>query len=223
MKRERIGDSNMIKIALAEDNSFLANSIINKLGLFDEFKVKIHALNGQDLLGKLEIDNNIDIILMDIQMPEMDGILATKMITQKYPHIKVIMLTVLDEDQTIYDAIQAGAKGYLVKESSPQEIYDGITQTLEGGGALSPNIALKAMKIIQNPDSVSEAKADFDLSERELQVLQQLTKGLNYRQIASNLIISPNTVRRHFENIYKKLGVSNKVEAVQKAYLHKLV
>ena len=213
----------MIKIALAEDNSFLANSLINKLGLFDEFKVKFHALNGQELLLKLENDNNVDIILMDIQMPEMNGILATNEVVKKYPHIKVIMLTILDEDQTVYEAIQSGASGYLVKESSPQEIYDGIQQTLQGGAVLSANIALKAMKMIQNPDSVSQTKENFDLSDRELQVLLQLTKGLNYKQIASNLIISPNTVRRHLENIYKKMEVSNKVEAVQKAYLHKLV
>lgn len=217
------GDLNMIKIALAEDNSFLAHSLINKLGLFDEFKVKFHALNGIQLLTNLEADSNLDIILMDIQMPEMDGIHATKEITQRYPHIKVVMLTVLDEDQTVYEAIQAGATGYLIKESSPQELHDGILQTIEGGAALSPNIALKAMKMIQNPALVSNEKSSFDLSKRELQVLQQLTKGLNYKQIASNLIISPNTVRRHLENIYKKMDVSNKVEAVQKAYQYRLV
>ncbi|MDG1331680.1 MAG: response regulator transcription factor [Crocinitomicaceae bacterium] len=213
----------MIKIALAEDNSFLSNSLINKLGLFDEFKVKYHAVNGQELLVKLQDDSNIDVILMDIQMPEMNGIQATKAIAQKYPQIKVIMLTILDEDQTVYEAIQAGAIGYLVKESSPQEIYDGIIQSLSGGAALSPNIALKAMKIIQNQGEMSKEASNFDLSERELQVLQQLTKGLNYKQIASNLIISPNTVRRHLENIYKKLGVTNKVEATQKAYRNNLV
>lgn len=216
-------DLDMVKIALAEDNSFLAHSLINKLGLFDEFKVKFHALDGAALLSNLEADSNIDVVLMDIQMPNMNGILATREVNQKYPHIKIIMLTVLDEDQTVYEAIQSGASGYLIKESSPQEIYYGIFQTLKGGAALSPNIALKAMKMIQNPESVSKEKVNFGLSERELQVLQQLTKGLNYKQIASNLIISPNTVRRHLENIYKKMEVSNKVEAVQKAYQQRLV
>lgn len=217
------GDLNMIKIAIAEDNSFLAHSLINKLGLFDDFKVKFHAFNGQELIAKLQNDSNVDVVLMDIQMPEMNGILATQEITKKYPHIKIIMLTILDEDQTVYEAIQSGATGYLVKESGPQEIYDAIVQTIKGGAALSPNIALKAMKIIQNPESVNKERSDFNLSERELQVLQQLTKGLNYKQIASNLIISPNTVRRHQENIYKKLGVTNKVEAVQLAYKHHLI
>ncbi|MBO6516756.1 MAG: response regulator transcription factor [Bacteroidia bacterium] len=213
----------MVRIALAEDNSFLANSLINKLGLFDDFKIKFHAVNGQELLSMLEADTNVDIILMDIQMPVMDGLTATKKVAQLYPHIKIIMLTVLDEDQIVYEAIQSGASGYLVKESSPQEIYDGVVQTVNGGAALSPFIASKALKMIQNPDAVMATKTDFNLSKRELQVLKQLTQGLNYKKIASNLIISPNTVRRHVENIYKKLGVSNKAEAIQIAYQHQLI
>lgn len=213
----------MIKIALAEDNSFLAHSIINTLGLFDEFKVKFHALSGIELLSKLETEANVDVVLMDIQMPEMNGILAAKEVSQRYPHIKVIMLTVLDEDQTIYESIKSGVAGYLLKESTPQEMYDAICKAVQGGAAMSPSIALKAMNMIRNPDRLEMEAANFDLSDRELQVLGQLGKGLNYKQIASNLIVSPNTVRRHIENIYNKMGVSNKVEAIQKAYQHKLL
>ena len=213
----------MIRIALAEDNSFLAQSLMAKLGLFDEFKVKFHAFDGAELISKLEQDSNVDVILMDIQMPIMNGIEATREISRIYPQIKIIMLTILDEDQTVYEAIQAGAAGYLVKESGPQEIFDGIKHTLNGGAALSPGIALKAMKMVRNPESVNIESAHFDLSERELQVLQQITKGLNYKQIAANLIISPNTVRRHQENLYRKMGVANKAEAVQKAYQFGLI
>lgn len=213
----------MIKIALAEDNNFLANSLINKLGLFDEFKVKFHALNGEDLLSYLETDAHIDVILMDIQMPVMNGILATQVISKKYPHIKIIMLTVIDTEQSIYEAIQAGAIGYLVKESSPIEIHNSILEILDGGAPMSSSIARKAMKIIQDPNIINTTKKDFNLTEREKQVLQQLCKGLSYTQIASNLIISPNTARRHTENIYKKLNVNNKVEAMHIAYTHQLV
>lgn len=213
----------MIKIALAEDNNFLAHSLINKLGLFDEFKVKFHALDGEELLATLEQDANIDVILMDIQMPVLDGILTTQSVTKLYPHIKVIMLTVLDTEQSIYEAIKAGAIGYLVKESSPQDIYDSIHEILNGGAPMSPSVARKAMKIIQNPNVLEAEKKDFGLSERESQVLQHLCKGLNYNQIASNLIISPNTVRRHIENVYKKLDVKNKSEAQQLAYKFNLV
>lgn len=213
----------MIKIALAEDNHFLAQSLINKLGLFDLFKVKFHAVHGEDLITKLEANANVDVILMDIQMPVMDGITATQIIAQKYPHVKIIMLTVVDNEQSIYEAIKNGATGYLVKESSPQQIYDSINEILKGGAPMSPEIARKAMRIIQNPESIKKETVDFKLSQRETDVLKQLCKGLNYQQIASNLIISPNTVRRHIENIYKKMGVSNKAEALQKAYQQHLI
>ncbi|MFK8037135.1 MAG: response regulator [Crocinitomicaceae bacterium] len=213
----------MIKIAIAEDNSFLANSLINKLGLFDEFKVKFHVLNGELLISKLDSDSNIDIILMDIQMPTMDGIQATKIIAQKYPQIKIIMLTVLDSEQAIYESVKNGAVGYLVKESKPEEIKFSIEQAINGHASMSPSITLKAMKIMQNPDSISEEKKDFNLSRRETEVLSQLCKGLNYNEIANNLFISPNTVRRHIENTYKKLEVSNKAQAVQTAFENRLV
>ncbi|MCB9188815.1 MAG: response regulator transcription factor [Flavobacteriales bacterium] len=213
----------MIKIAIAEDNSFLARSIINKLGLFDDFKVKFHAVNGVDLMAKLAADSNVDIILMDVQMPEMDGVVATKEVSDNYPHIKVVMLTVVDDNHIVYQSLRNGAVGYLLKESSPQYLYDGILNAVGGEAALSPSVALKAIKIIQNPENFEGEQRDFGLSDRELQVLCQMEKGLSYRQIASNLIISPNTVRRHIDNIYRKLEVSNKVEAIQKAYVNKLI
>lgn len=213
----------MIKIAVAEDNSFLARSIINKLGLFDDLKVKFHAVNGVDLLIKLASDSNVDLILMDVQMPEMDGVIATKEVCGKYPHIKVVMLTVVDEDQIVYQSLKNGAVGYLLKESSPEDLHSGILGAVSGEAALSPSIAFKAIKIIQNPECVKKEQVDFGLSDRELQVLRQMEKGLSYKQIASNLIISPNTVRRHIDNIYRKLEVTNKVEALQKAYSHNLI
>lgn len=213
----------MIKIALAEDNSFLAQSLINKLGLFDDFKVKFHAVDGQDLLNKLDSNSNVDVVLMDIQMPNLNGILATKELSKKYPHIKVIMLTVVDDEQSIYESIKSGAIGYLLKESKPKEIFDSIHQIMAGGAPMSPEIARKALRIIQNPNSLENEAQDFNLSSRETDVLKQLCAGLNYQQIASNLIISPNTVRRHIENIYKKMNVKNKAELVQKAYQHRLI
>lgn len=213
----------MIKIAVAEDNSFLAQSLINKLGLFDDFKVKFHAIDGEDLLANLEVNSNLDVILMDIQMPNLNGIEATQQVSQKYPHIKIIMLTVIDDEQSIYESIKSGAIGYILKESSPQEVFDSIHEIMNGGAPMSPEIARKALRIIKNPESLQEEALDFNLSTRETDVLNQLCSGLNYQQIASNLIISPNTVRRHMENIYKKMEVKNKAELVQKAYKYRLI
>lgn len=213
----------MIKIVIAEDNNFLAQSLINKLGLFDEFKIKFHSLDGEELISSLKKNANIDIILMDIQMPNMNGIEATNIVSKLFPHIQVLMLTIMDSEQHVYEAIQAGAKGYLLKESSPVDIHDAILKVMSGGASMSPEIALKAMNIIQDPNIVNQEKKEFNLTEREKEVLYHMSKGSNYNEIASNLVISPNTVRTHTENIYKKLKVHNKVEALKMAYKNRLI
>lgn len=216
----------MIKVSIAEDNSLLAKSIQEKIGFFaDQLRFKYRAINGQDMLSRLAEDSNLDVILMDIQMPEMDGIEATKIITQRYPHIKIIMLTVLDDENHIFQAIQAGANGYILKDEPPQKLMDGIMEILQGGAPMSAGIALKALRMLRNPlenteDTVLE---NIELSLRETEVLQHLSKGFDYKQIADNLHISPSTVRKHIENIYQKLQVHNKVEAVQKAQKQRLI
>lgn len=216
----------MIKVSIAEDNSLLAKSIQEKIGFFnDQLRFKYRAINGQDLLTRLEEDSNLDVILMDIQMPEMNGIEATKIITQRYPHIKIIMLTVLDDENHIFQAIQAGANGYILKDEPPQKLLDGILEILQGGAPMSAGIALKALRMLRNPlENTEEVNGEnIELSLRETEVLQHLSKGFDYKQIAENLHISPSTVRKHIENIYQKLQVHNKVEAIQKAQKQRLI
>ncbi|MCE3295165.1 MAG: vraR [Crocinitomicaceae bacterium] len=217
----------MIKVAVAEDNSLLAKSIEEKLGFFPEqIRYKFRGINGKDLIQKLEQDSNIDVILMDIQMPEMNGIEATEIVSRKFPHIKVIMLTVLDDENHIFKAIQAGANGYILKDEPPKRLLDGIQEILKGGAPMSAGIALKAMKLLRNPLTDTEefdASEKADLTAREIDVLEQLCKGFEYKQIAEFLNISPATVRKHIENIYQKLQVHNKVEAIQKATKQRLV
>ncbi|MGB0881493.1 MAG: response regulator [Vicingaceae bacterium] len=209
----------MIKIAVAEDNGFLAKAVEEKISFFEDLKFKFRGVNGNDFIGKLTQDHNVDVILMDIQMPEMDGIQTTEYIKSKYPHIKILMLTVFDDDDNIFRAIQAGADGYLLKETNPEDLHKSILDVLEGGAAMTPSVALKALNILRNPARVTEdiiQQEEITLTKRETEVLEQLSKGLNYQQIAENLILSPSTVRKHIENIYKKLQVHNKMEAVQK-------
>ena len=214
----------MIRIAVAEDNHFLAKSIIEKIALFEELHFKFLGTNGAELIGKLAEDSNIDIILMDIQMPEMDGIRATELIKQKHPQIKIVMLTVFDDDENIYNAIKAGANGYLLKDIDPESLVKGIKEVMEGGASMTPSIALKALNLLRNPVKLeAEVKEEIVLTNREQDILEQIAKGLNYHQIAVNLIISPATVRKHIENVYKKLQVHNKVEAVQKAIKNNLL
>ena len=213
-----------MKIAIIDDNSFLITSIKEKLSFFEEIQIKFTATDGLDLMEKLKENHNVDLLLMDIEMPNLNGIEATKLVKQKYPQIKIIMLTVFDNDENIFNAIKAGADGYLLKEVNPKELYNGIMETLNGGAAMNPSIALKTLKLLRNPFNF-EQKCDEEikLTVREVEVLEQLSKGLNYNIIAENLFLSPSTVRKHIENIYTKLQVHNKLEAVEKARNNNLI
>ncbi|MEP0712982.1 response regulator transcription factor [Algoriphagus sp.] len=212
-----------IKIAIAEDNSFLLKAILEKLSFFEELEVKFTALDGQEFLEKLEKDSNVHLILMDIEMPKMNGIETVAQVSQKYPQIKTIMLTVFDDDEHIFKAIQAGADGYFLKEVDPKTLYQGIKDTLDGGAAMTPSVAMKALKFLRNPPDFSEPVEDIKLTAREIEILEQTSKGLNYNQIGENLFISPKTVRKHTENIYQKLQVHSKLEAVQKAVKNRII
>jgi DNA-binding NarL/FixJ family response regulator len=217
----------MIKIAVAEDNAFLAKSIQEKLALFPgELKFKFHSFNGKLFLEKLAEDTTVDVVLMDIQMPEMDGIETTRIISERYPQIKVIMLTVLDDEESIFQAILAGANGYLLKDENPRMLLQSILSIVEGGAPMSAGIASKALRLLRNPIKPEAEKFDTEkpeLSPREIDVLNQLSKGMDYKQIAENLIISPSTVRKHIENIYGKLQAHNKMEAVKIAQKHRII
>ncbi|MFN0728838.1 response regulator [Polaribacter gochangensis] len=215
-----------IKLAITEDNYFLGKAIEEKLSFFNDINHKFTAKNGAELIGTLEENHHLDVILMDIQMPVMDGIKATEIVKNKYPHIKIIMLTVLDDDDYIFNAIKAGANGYLLKEIEAEKLHKSIIEVLEGGAPMSPSIALKTLNLLRNPGSVENNELnseEISLSKRETEILEHLSKGLKYNDIAGNLIISPATVRKHIENIYKKLHVHNKMEAVIKAQQHKLI
>lgn len=136
-----------MKIAIIDDNSFLITSIKEKLSFFEEIQIKFTATDGQDLLNKLENNHNIDVLLMDIEMPVLNGIEATQLVKKKYPQIKIIMLTVFDNDENIFNAIKAGADGYLLKDVNPHVLFNGIVETMNGGAAMNPSIALKNLEI----------------------------------------------------------------------------
>ncbi len=215
----------MLKIAIVDDNSFLIHAIKEKLSFFEDVSVKHTSLNGSELLTKLEENHNLDLILMDVEMPVLNGIETTQIVKQKYPHIKIIMLTVFDNDEHIFNAIKAGADGYLLKEINPKDLYEGICETLNGGAAMNPSIALKTLKLLRNPIDIQNPRDqdEISLSTREVEVLDQLSKGLSYTVIAKHLYLSPSTVRKHIENIYRKLQVHSKIEAVQKAKNHNII
>lgn len=213
----------MIKIAIAEDNSFALNAVMEILSNNSNIEIKHIARNGKELITKFQENSNIDIILMDIEMPIMGGIEATNYIKQKYPQVKVLILTMFDDDESIFNAIMSGASGYILKGSNAESIHRAIEDTMEGGAAMSPTIALKTLKLIRQPLSNSNQNQDFGLTSREIELLVQIKNGLTYQEIAENLFISYHTVRKHIENIYRKLQVNNKIEAIKKAYSNRIL
>jgi DNA-binding NarL/FixJ family response regulator len=158
-------------------------------------------------------------------MPEMDGIEAIQIIKAKYPQIKIIMFTTFDNDENIFKAIKAGADGYLLKELSPTNLHNSIIQTMNGGASMTPSIAMKTLRLLRNPIDIEGEfeKEEINLSAREIQVLEQLSAGIKYDAIAYNLELSGGTIRKHVENIYKKLQVHNRIEAIHKAKTNKLI
>jgi DNA-binding NarL/FixJ family response regulator len=134
---------------------------------------------------------------MDIEMPQMNGIEATEFVKNRYPQIKILILTVFDNDDNIFNAIKAGADGYLLKEISPHKLQKSIIEVIAGGAAMSPSIAFKTLKLLRNPQEFANKKCEEEikLSTREIEVLEQLSRGLSYNIIAINLFLSPSTIR----------------------------
>ncbi len=208
-----------IKIAIAEDDPNLMGSVIEKIKLFDGIDVIWVAENGQVVLDKIT-NQRPDLILMDINMPVMNGIDATRKVRNEYPGVKVIMLTVFDESDKIFDSILAGANGYLLKDEKPSKLFEAIEEALDDGAPMSPAIANKALRLIRGGTKHVQQNVDFGLTAREIEILDYIAAGKSYTVIAEALFISPKTVRKHIENIYKKLQVHNKVEAIQLAQRH---
>lgn len=206
-------------IAIIDDNNFLIKSVKEKLSFFEEIDISFTANDGLECMDKIQAKRQTDLILMDIDMPRKNGIETTTLLKQKYPQIKIIILTVFDDDENIFKAIQSGADGYLLKDTSAQELYNAIIQTLEGGAVMTPSIAMRTLNLLRSPllPPTDEQEENTRLTNREIEVLEQLSTGLPYTAIAENLFISPSTVRRHIENIYQKLQVHSKIEAIELA------
>lgn len=213
----------MYRIVIVDDQLPLIKSTQEKLALFDDLTIKFTAEDGFDLEEKLMQNHHVDLILMDVEMPRKNGIEATEMVKSKYPQIKIIMLTVFDNDENIFKAIKSGADGYLLKDTKPQTLHDGIVDTMNGGASMTPSIAMKTLKLFRNSGSFTAETEQLNLTARETEVLEQLSKGLTYHHIAENLFVSAGTVRKHIENIYAKLNVHNKLEAIQKAKKNNLI
>lgn len=198
-------------IAIAEDNRMAREAVLTKLAPYADVQVAVLAANGSELISGLA-DREVDLVLMDIEMPLVNGIEATRQVKERYPGIKIVMLTTFDDEEKLFDSILAGASGYLLKDEPGEELYKAIGSTLCGGASMSASIALKTLNFIRESGRTSSEPCI--LSERELEILQGLKCGQGYKQVAAALSISEGTVRKHVENIYRKLEVNNKVSAI---------
>lgn len=205
----------MITIGIVEDNKRIAEDLQDILSMFETVSVMFVARNGVELLRRLELERPM-LLIMDIQMPEMDGIAAVKAVKANYPDIKVVMHTVLNNDEAVLESILLGANGYLLKNEKPQKLIDAIHDVMDGGAPITPGIAQKLLKYLNSPvtQNQPEAKPQHPLSEREMEILALISEGLSYKLIADKLFLSTKTVGKHIENIYTKLQVNNKVDAV---------
>jgi DNA-binding NarL/FixJ family response regulator len=215
----------LLKIAIAEDNPGLMRDLVRKLQPLKQIEIRAMAMNGQELLAALEQDPYIQLVLMDIRMPELDGIAATQQLRLRYPNVRVLMLTIFDDEQHIFEAIMAGANGYLLKGEGTIALDRAMKEAMEGGAPMTSQIAGKVLSLVRNPLKTSDTTQapPVELSKREVEVLLELKAGLTYDQIAERLFISTGTVRKHIEHIYRKLEVHNKVEAIQKGLAQRLL
>ena len=212
----------MARIAIVEDNVLLRQNLLKRLSGFPEIEVTLVSANGQvflDALGQLPPAQFPQVVLMDIEMQVMDGIKATARAKELYPALHILMLSVFDDDERVFNAIRAGASGYLLKEETAASLVAAMQGALAGQVSMSPVIARKTLEFVRNtPGPAAYRKPDPQaprLSKRELQILEMLSKGHTYQSISSTLFLSEYTVQTHIKNIYGKLQVKNKISAIR--------
>ena len=210
---------NRIKVIIFDDNDSLRDSVAMLLKESGDF-----TLAGA-YADCLDVTNNIrntkpDVVIMDIDMPGMNGIEAVKVLRNNFPPVQVLMFTVFDDDEKVFAAIKAGAGGYILKNADPKNLLHAISEVYNGGAPMTPGIARKVLH--QFYDMLPEEKKDYHLSIREKEVLGLLVDGYSYKMIAGKLSITYDTVRAHMKKIYEKLHVASMTEAVAKAINQKL-
>ncbi len=210
-----------IKVAIFEDNSNMREGLYQLINGSQGFTCTGAFPNCDDLVQRIE-KSNPDVIVMDIEMPGISGIEGVKLVKENFPEMKILMETIFEDDKKIFDSICAGAEGYILKNTPPVEILGAIKEIYEGGSPMTPTIANRVLKMIKS-QRASDSKNLFNLTDREKEILSCLVEGMSYKLIADECAISIDTVNVHIKNIYKKLQVHSKSEAVAKAIKGKIV
>jgi len=211
-------------IAIVDDKKSVSGALQERLGRYADLEVLFTAANGKDFLEQMKEARQgamPDVVLLDIDMPVMDGIATVAEAKLRYPELQILMLTIFDEDDKIFNAIKSGADGYLLKDEPAEKIHEAIVNIRNGEGApMSPSIARRVLKLLSRqpvaaPEQAPAPESETNLSEREQSILQMLVDGLEYKEIAQRLAISPHTVRNHISKIYKKLHVSSRAQVAK--------
>jgi DNA-binding NarL/FixJ family response regulator len=206
-----------IAVAIVEDNNDIRVALEQIVALNDEYRLVCSCSSGEEALDKLP-GSKADVVLMDIQLGGIDGIEVVRKLKTQHPSMQFMMCTIYEDDEKIFDALRAGASGYIIKKTAPAKMLSAINELYLGGAPMSSQIARKVVTAF-SPKTANTVEQKLDvLSNREMEILEMLSKGLVYKEIADQLSISAETVRKHVYNIYNKLHVSNRVEAVNKYY-----
>jgi DNA-binding NarL/FixJ family response regulator len=211
---------NGIKVIMFDDNESLRDSVSMLLEDTKDFTLIDSYAHCLDVIDNIK-ETQPDVVLMDIDMPGINGIEGVKLIRKNFPAVQILMLTVFDDDEKVFAAIKAGAGGYILKSAEPKNLLSAISEVYNGGAPMTPGIARKVLYQFQHlqPDDIKE---DYHLSTREKEVLGLLVDGLSYKMIAAKINITYDTVRAHMKKIYEKLQVTSMTEAVAKAINQKL-
>jgi len=207
------------RIVIFEDNKELRESLALLIESADDLEMVAAFPDAHRLIPRIQ-QSKPDIVLMDINMPGLSGIDAVKQIHEQFPRVRVLMQTVFDEDDKVFASLCAGASGYILKNTAPERVMQAIQEVAEGGVFFTPSIAQKVLNNFLGQRSNPEF---INLSDREKEILLQLVNGLSYKKIAEKIFVSYETVHSHIKNIYEKLHVNSKGEAIAKAIKNKLV
>jgi DNA-binding NarL/FixJ family response regulator len=209
-----------IKVAIIEDQRDIREGLGILIGYTDGFECAGKYGSMEEALTSIR-HRTPDVVLSDIGLPGMDGIEGVKILKEKYPQLVILMLSVYDDNERIFDALCAGAVGYLLKKTPPAKLIESLKDAIGGGSPMSPEIARKVVALFR--DFRPPERVNYDLSPHELRILKLLVEGHSYKTAAAKLSVTPSTISFHLKNIYEKLQVHSKSEAVAKALQHRLV
>ena len=210
----------VIKTAVIEDMKDIRDGLTTLINFTEGFRCTGSYRSMEEALARIDSDVP-DVLLSDIGLPGMSGIQGIRIIKDRYPEMQVLMLTVYDDDDRIFDALCAGASGYLLKRTPPAKLLDNIREAMSGGAPVCPEVASRVIKFFR--EFHSSEREDYDLTPHETRLLRLLTEGYNYQTAAEKLGVTYNTVKFHVRHIFDKLQVHSKSEAVVKAMRDRLV